>query len=180
MRFNVMAQKKMVVLLLLLSGLLMHSCKNSPKQTKMTFMPDMADAPTVKAQQDFLPIPDGVVARNAMLYPPMNDVAKWEKLLHNPFSGHPKEAEYKKEGAFLFEVNCATCHGPTGKGDGTIKDVYPQAPDISSKIYLEKADGYFFHKVTVGGPIMPSRAEHTSTRERWKIILHLRELQNNS
>ena len=141
-------------------------------------MPDMADSPAVKPQLSYLEPPEGSITRNAMLYPPADQLEKWERLLQNPFRNNRQEnTQIMEEGAFLYEANCSPCHGKSGKGNGTITDKFPPAPDITSSLYKERADGFFFHKITNGGPIMPSRAEHTYPEERWKIILHLRSLQ---
>ncbi|NRA44963.1 MAG: c-type cytochrome [Oligoflexales bacterium] len=158
--------------------LVMASCKNDPNQTKLTYMPDMADAPTVKPQQDYLDPPNGSVAQNAPLYPPEDQVEIWEKTLSNPYYQVSKKSQEiaREEGAVLYETNCSPCHGKTGKGDGTVTDKYPPPPDLTNELYAERRDGFFFHKITVGGPIMPSRGAETYTHERWKIILHLRTL----
>lgn len=156
------------------------ACKDNPQQTKLTYMPDMADAPAVKPQLSYLDPPDGAVARTAMIYPPDDQPEEWEKLLHNPYVGHSNEKELARDGKFLFHINCSPCHGADAKGKGSLIDKFPPAPDITHEMYLDRPDGFFFHKITVGGPIMPSRGEHTYPHERWKIILHLRELQKQN
>ena len=137
--------------------MVVSACKNNPQQTKLTYMPDMADAPTVKPQQNYREPPEGSVARNAMIYPPEDKPEDWERLLHNPYVGHRNEESMAKEGAFLFDINCTPCHGKDGRGKGTVVDKFPPPPDITHAMYLDRPDGFFFHKITVGVPIMPGR-----------------------
>ena len=136
------------------------SCKNDPSQTKLTYMPDMADSPIAKPQRNYLDPPEGSVASNLPLYPPENQVDIWEKTLSNPYyrSSYKVKEQAELEGKDLFIMNCSPCHGVSGKGDGTLKDKYPPAPDITTELYAKRRDGFFFHKITVGGPIMPSRS----------------------
>ena len=164
----------------LLAGL--GACKNDRTETKLTYMPDMADNPTVKPQQDYLEPPDGSMAVNALIYPPDDQIERWEEVFINPYHrvGSQERAEAKLRGKELYHANCSTCHGPGGKGDGTISDKFPMPPDLTDEIYADRSDGYFFHKITVGGPIMPSRAEATSPLERWEIILHVRSFHSDN
>ncbi|MDD9952277.1 MAG: c-type cytochrome [Zetaproteobacteria bacterium] len=161
----------------LLSVLVVVGCKNNATETKWQYMPDMADAPAVKSQLNYLLPPEHSVAYQGVLYPPDEELEMWEKRFHNPYVGHPKEDIYRAEGAKLFAFNCVPCHGADGKGEGTVTDEFPKPPSIVNELNLQRPDGFFFHKITVGGPLMPSRAEDTYPHERWKIILHLRRLQ---
>ena len=84
----------------------------------------------------------------------------------------------KQEGKVLFETYCAVCHGVDGKGEGYIKYAYPvPVPDISRADLAARKDGFFFMKISKGGPMMPAYGYATSKLERWKIITHLRTLQ---
>ena len=152
-------------------------CKEDRRQTKLIYMPDMVDAPVVKPQRGYLDPPEGAVSRDAMIYPPDNDPEAWERSLYNPYTGHREEAFFAHRGENLYQHNCSPCHGKNADGKGSLQDKYPPAPDLTLASNLERADGFFFHKITVGGPIMPPRDEHTSVDERWQIILHLRKLQ---
>ena len=155
----------------------LSSCDKDPNATKLQYMPDMADSPTVKAQEDYISPPDGSVAMNAILYPATAEES--EKQLQNPFAG-AAEAEAKVHlaaGQALYDTYCAVCHGIAAKGDGYIVDKFPRPPDLAAEPYLSRADGFFFHRITFGSAIMPSYGHAISPHERWQIILHLRTLQ---
>ena len=57
-------------------------------QPKVQYVPDMADAPTMKPQENFLEPPEGSVATNAILYP--KTVEEAEANLKNPLPNDPQ------------------------------------------------------------------------------------------
>ncbi len=153
------------------------ACDKNPNATKLQYMPDMADAPTVKAQEDFLDPPDGSIPMSAILYPETAEES--EKQLQNPFAGVPDgEAQgHLAAGKTLFNTYCVVCHGADAKGEGFMVDKYPRPPDLTGEVYLNRADGFFFHRITFGSAIMPGYGHATSPHERWQIISYLRTLQ---
>jgi len=159
----------------LLLGLLLGltGCPET-KETKWQYMPDMADGPTVKPQEDFLNPPDHSVAVNAIIYP--DDVTVAENEFRNPF---PSDKENLIPGKKLYGIYCTLCHGPNGKGKGTLTDAYPKSavPDLTRTDLAARKDGFFFMKISKGGPMMPSYGHATSRQERWQITLYLRSLQ---
>ncbi len=162
-------------LILIIVVLLLSQCKDDPNTTKLQYMPDMADTPTVKPQRDFLDPPEGSVAQNAILYPETS--AEAEKLLVNPYVGRSDEAFHTEQGKHLYEVYCSVCHGPTAKGNGTIVDEFPKPPDLTTDLYLNRGDGFYFHVITFGSALMPKYGHALSPHERWQVILYLKTLQ---
>lgn len=160
-----------LILTSLLVGL--AACEETT-ETKLQYMPDMADSPAPKAQRSFLNPPDNSVAINAILYP--EDPAVGEKEFKNPL---PANEYMLEQGKKFFNIYCAVCHGPDGKGHGTLTANYPVGvPDISRPDMKAREDGFFFMKISKGGPMMPSYGHATSPGERWQIIHYLRTLQN--
>ena len=158
------------------AAMLNGSGQDDEVQTKLQYMPDMADAPTVKAQEDYLNPPDGAVAVNAILYPATAEES--ETVLRNPFRPNPQDLEAGKE---LFATFCVPCHGATGKGNGTvIEKGFPNPPDITGPDYAKREDGYFFHKITFGGAMMSGYGHAISPQERWQIVLYLKSLQKGT
>ena len=171
-------KRKLFGLAICFSVFAASACKDGPNDTKWQYLPDMADAPTVKAQESYLEAPEGSVAVNAILYP--KTIEESSKLLRNPLSRLSGRALDSRvgQGKRLFGMFCQHCHGTDAKGVGTVTDKFVQAPDITTAAYKEKKDGFFFHKITFGGPIMPGLGHSISAHERWKIVLYLRQLQN--
>lgn len=155
-------------------------CSKDPNQTKLTYMPDMADGPVAKPQREFLNPPEGSVAMNAILYPKDPDEAGLK--LENPLSQVADKTVLRRQGKELYMQVCVACHGPQAKGDGSIIQGtnFPPPPDITSAVYRAKPDGFIFHRITFGSAIMPPQHDKLDPMERWKVVLYLRELQEQS
>jgi mono/diheme cytochrome c family protein len=151
------------------------SCSKDPNQTKLTYMPDMADGPVAKPQRNYLDPPVGSVAMNAILYP--KDVEAAGQLLLNPFAETKDLEKVRREGKHLYSQVCTTCHGADAKGKGTISDVYPPGADLTSEMYRQKSDGFLFHRITFGSAIMPFQGDKLDPMERWKVVMYVRQLQ---
>ncbi len=165
---------------IILAGMLLgtlSSCTEDPNETKMQYFPDMADSPAIKTQGNYIDPPEGSIARTAILYPDTPDEA--EKIFFNPLKGQANEAMHKENGKRLFLIYCEVCHGIDAKGDkGRIQDKYPRPVDLTLDMYKKRGDGFFFHRITHGSAVMPKYGHSTTPDERWEIIMHLRDLQN--
>jgi mono/diheme cytochrome c family protein len=157
---------------LLMFAVVFTGCEINSNNTKIQYMPDMADAPTVKAQESYIDPPEHSVPINGVLYP--ETVEESEKVLKNPY---PASEQIVADGKHLFETFCTVCHGSDGKGDNALGAAFPRPPDITIPQYRERADGFYFHRITFGSAIMPSYGHAISPNERWKIIHYLRTLQ---
>lgn len=151
-----------------------------PETTKIQYMPDMADAPTVKAQENYLDPPVGAMALTVPLYP--KTVEDAEKVLKMPpvFASDP---QINEKGKVMYDTFCAPCHGADAKGGGSIISAgFPQPPDITHPTYSARGDGFFFYRITFGSAsgVMPSYGHAISVHERWQIVSYLRTLQKAS
>jgi mono/diheme cytochrome c family protein len=159
------------------AALLASACNLDPETTKVQYMPDMADAPTVKAQENYLDPPPGSVPLTTPLYP--KTIEEAEKVLTMP----PRLAadpDITEKGKALFNTFCIPCHGADAKGHGSIISAgFPQPPDITHPTYAARGDGFFFYRITFGSAsgVMPSYGYAISVHERWQIVNYLRTLQ---
>jgi mono/diheme cytochrome c family protein len=144
-------------------------------QPKVQYVPDMADAPTMKPQENYVEPPEGSVATNAVLYP--KTVEEAEKTLKNPL---PNDPQIVALGEKTYNTFCTPCHGAAAKGDGSITDVYPMPPDLTTEAYQKREDGFFFYRITFGANIMPGYGHATMPHERWATVHYLRKLQGVS
>ncbi len=162
----------------------LFACEFSPSvtPTKVQYMPDMADSPTTKPQEDFINPPDGSVAMFSMIYP--SSLQESEQMLTNPLPKTGRSPEEQKvvdehlaKGKQLFETFCIPCHGMAAKGDGSITDLFPPPPNITSTLYRDKPEGSIFHTITFGSAskMMPPYGYATDPLERWQITLYLRK-----
>lgn len=159
--------------LLMSSLLVLGGCRFTEGDTKVQYMPDMADSPTVKAQENFIDPPEHSVPVNGVLYPA--SLAEAEKELKNPY---PPSEQIIAEGKLQYETYCAVCHGASGNGENSLGPKFIKVTDISAASYKEKNDAFFFYIITFGGANMPPYGDKTSAQERWKIVHFLRTLQN--
>ena len=160
--------------ILCIVALALSACHGDPNQTKLQYMPDMADAPTVKPYKDFLDPPEHSVPMFAILYPATAEES--EKVLRNPYPASPDVVQHGKQ---LFDTFCIPCHGADAKGGGSITDIFPRPPDITAEMYAKRADGFFFHRITFGSvsTIMPGYGHAISANERWQIVHYVKSLQ---
>jgi len=75
------------------------------------------------------------------------------------------------------ETNCASCHGPQGKGDGpAAAALSPKPANWTGDKTKKETDGELFWKISNGrGPMPPWK--HLPEKERWQIVNYIRELQ---
>ena len=84
-------------------------------------------------------------------------------------------------GKDVWNVHCKSCHGKTGKGDGTkAKNIDISCGDFTSEDYKKKSDGELFWKTTEGRKPMPSFKLKLSDIERWSVILYTRTFVKNA
>ncbi len=144
-------------------------------QPKVQYVPDMADAPTMKPQENYLEPPEGSVPSGALNYPKTAEEA--EVSMKNPL---PNDPQVVALGEKMYNTYCIPCHGAAAKGDGPITDLYPRPPDLTTDIYQKRGDGFYFHRITFGANIMPGYGHATEPYERWAVVYYLRKLQEES
>ena len=97
-----------------------------------------------------------------------------EKSKKSPIAASAKVAE---QGEKIAKVNCVSCHGAKGKGDGAAAvALNPKPADWTSKRVQDESDGELFWKITTGRGAMPSW-RHLSESDRWAVVQHLRTLK---
>ncbi|MEO6435990.1 MAG: cytochrome c [Tepidisphaeraceae bacterium] len=78
-------------------------------------------------------------------------------------------------GKAVYVKECASCHGETGKGDGSAaKDLNPKPRDLRVPKMWEQTDGSLFWKLTEGKKPMPSYDKLLSEDDRWHVINYTR------
>ena len=97
-----------------------------------------------------------------------------EKAKKNPV---PADAKNVEQGEKIAKINCVSCHGARGKGDGAAAvALNPKPADWTSDRVQHESDGDLFWKISNGrGPMPPWK--HLSENDRWAIILYIRSLK---
>ena len=91
----------------------------------------------------------------------------------------PSDKKTTDQGEKVAKVNCASCHGAKGKGDGAAAiALTPKPADWTSAKVQDETDGELFWKITNGNSDrgMPSFSKLPEL-QRWQLVLYLRTLK---
>ncbi|MEM9984876.1 MAG: cytochrome c [Bacteroidota bacterium] len=82
--------------------------------------------------------------------------------------------EIREKGKVVYEIYCVMCHGPQGKGQGSLVTggAYVGVPSYET-LYLP--EGKMFHTLTYGKGQMGSYASQITPRERWEVIAYIKK-----
>jgi mono/diheme cytochrome c family protein len=82
-----------------------------------------------------------------------------------------------EQGKKVAGVNCVSCHGKGGKGDGAAAAALnPKPADWTSKKIQDESDGELFWKITTGRGAMPTW-RHIPENDRWALVQYIRTLK---
>jgi mono/diheme cytochrome c family protein len=96
-----------------------------------------------------------------------------EKAKKNPL---PADAKTAEQGKKVADINCVSCHGSKGKGDGVAAAALnPKPADWTSKKVQAESDGEIFWKISTGKGAMPSW-KHLPENERWALVRYIRSV----
>jgi mono/diheme cytochrome c family protein len=86
----------------------------------------------------------------------------------------PADEKSIARGEEVFVRECVSCHGKTGKGDGTAAaDLHPKPRDLRDPRIWDQTDGSIFWKLTEGRKPMPSFEKTLSEDDRWHVINYI-------
>jgi mono/diheme cytochrome c family protein len=161
-------------------------CRASGERPTRVLFPDMFASLSYKAYD-----PNPILARGQTLQLPPDGAVPMEQAAF-PYGPGPEEAlragreltspieptaANLKRGRKVYETVCIVCHGPQGQGDGPIIGRFPNPPSLLAARAKGLPDGQVFHIISRGQGIMPSHAAQVLPDDRWRAILHLRQLQ---
>jgi mono/diheme cytochrome c family protein len=100
-------------------------------------------------------------------------------LLFGPVAQGQAESKAKSgdvaRGKTLFVRNCASCHGPQGKGDG-YKLLGPDPANLTSPSTTKKSDADLLKTIHDGKPNMPPWKVHLSENQSRDVLAYVRTL----
>jgi mono/diheme cytochrome c family protein len=96
--------------------------------------------------------------------------------LTNPL---PADAATAAEGAEVFRINCAPCHGKLGHGDGPAGAALDPAPKDLSDLHPVVGDDYLFWRINTGKPgtSMVAWQGILDDEEIWQVVTFIRTLK---
>jgi mono/diheme cytochrome c family protein len=174
-------------IVLVLSGsllLVMQSCFD-PAQPNYQYFPNMyepvgyetyadtdAFANGIEAQ---LPV-EGSIARGWEPYDYPDTNAGYEAAKANLTSPLEVNAANQKQGAELYGIYCAVCHGNKGDGQGILmqREKFLGVPSYADR---EITPGSIYHVLMYGRNAMGSHAGQVNATERWQIAQHVMALR---
>ncbi len=107
------------------------------------------------------------------------DAARAGLELQNPLTAGDLQA--LQRGETLFKSFCVPCHGSGGRGDGpVVLRGFPAPPPLVAAHAVQLKDGQLFHILTYGQNNMASYATQLAREDRWKVILFVRSLQQQT
>jgi mono/diheme cytochrome c family protein len=93
-----------------------------------------------------------------------------EKAKKNPA---PSDKKTVDQGEKVAKINCVSCHGARGKGDGAAAvALNPKPADWTSRRVQDESDGELFWKITTGRGPMPAVAPSAGGRPLGAGPLH--------
>ncbi len=91
----------------------------------------------------------------------------------------PLDANAATDGANVFKVNCESCHGPQGHGDGPVAAALDPAPKNLAELQAIAGDDYLFWRVNTGkeGTSMVAWKGVLTDEQIWQVISFIRTLK---
>jgi mono/diheme cytochrome c family protein len=83
-------------------------------------------------------------------------------------------------GAELYKSSCLSCHGPEGRGDGTMAmNLDPKPSNLHQRHVQENSDGALFYMISEGteGKQMPGFRETLLEEDRWHLVNYMRSFE---
>lgn len=82
-----------------------------------------------------------------------------------------------ERGRRLYAKHCASCHGPTGRGDGQAgRDLDPQPSDLHDSDVADSSPARLFRQITRGRRPMPAFGRLMKEDERWAVVAFVKSL----
>lgn len=186
---NALGGTRALLLAAIVLVLLLHLvAQPDVSRRSLQILPDMLDSVPYEAQgsnpnfEDLRNLRQPAPGTAARGYPAFRYAATPEDALRagaelaNPFS--TDDAGNLARGAFVYETFCQVCHGADGSGRTpvTARGV-PPPPALSAEHAQTMKDGQMYHAITLGQGNMAPYAAQVARSDRWKVILHIRSLQ---
>lgn len=170
----------------------MAGCDRTRNTTGWDYFPDMfystayetnSENPNFKDRMTMRVPEPGTVPRD---YTPFNYTRDPEsrilagKELDNPFSSTPESIARGKK---IYSTFCLGCHGVLGDGNGHLftSGLYPLKPhDLTDTEAIKLLDGEIYHSITLGFGSMGAHGAQIRPDDRWMLVLHIRDLQEEA
>ena len=118
-------------------------------------------------------VSEGNIERFMPPFQSLSDRQRWDVVAYVYTLSAP--AENLAEGQALYQANCESCHGPMGKGDGSLSANITM-PDLSDQSAMAGRSLSDFYQVITSGASagMPAFDQTLSDEQRWRLAEYVR------
>ena len=92
---------------------------------------------------------------------------------------NPLGADVAAAGAEIFSINCESCHGPQGHGDGPAGQALDPQPKDLAELQQTATDDYLFWRISTGKPgtSMVAWQGILTDEQIWQVVAFIRTLK---
>jgi len=171
---------------------ILSSCQKNPNHPGYVYLPEMdvsraydtyTENPVFEDGKTLREPVEGTIPRGHTPYPFIKDdldLAEAGRTIFNPLEASEFNID---RGEVLFTRFCSHCHGKTGDGKGILftsgRFLLPPG-NLTAEKAVNRPDGEIFHIITVGYGGMADHGSQILPDERWKIILYVRNVLQDS
>jgi mono/diheme cytochrome c family protein len=122
-------------------------------------------------------VTEGNLERFMPAFTNLTDRQRWDVVAYAMSLSSSKELA--DQGKTLYQNNCASCHGQSGKGDGVEAGKLSTHPnDFTDQGFMAKISAANIYQAISSGksPDMPAYASTLNDNERWALVAYLRSL----
>lgn len=121
--------------------------------------------------------PSPVFADGRTMQPPPAGTVPVDAQLDATRNPYANDKGAAARGEWVFRTYCATCHGPTGMGDGPVtRRGVPAPTSLKSDRVRALTDRELFDLISGGRGKMPPYARMIAAEDRWKAVIEVRKL----
>lgn len=135
--------------------------------------PNFADSITMQVP------PEGTIPKEMVPYRYPLDFDGQKQAGAELVSPVPMTGIHLMRGKEVYDIFCANCHGPEGRGDGhlyTGKLFTAKPTSLVDKYVQDKPAGEIYHVITLGSlsGLMGPHGAMISPQDRWKVVMYVK------
>jgi len=121
---------------------------------------------------------EGTIARGHSVYEYPNSEEGYQMAKDSLRSPLKIEVKNLENGAEMYAIYCAICHGDLGDGQGILvkNEKILGVPNYKDRVIT---DGSIYHVIMYGRNMMGSHASQLNDKERWQVVQYVTKLRED-